>query len=106
MQAKQSAPTPPDLVGKRVRARNGKKLGRIIHCFEESFTMERGFFAPEDFTATYDAILSVSGDEVVLRCNKEDLERAAPPEAWIDGEAPPGNTMILDLEGGQRRADG
>jgi uncharacterized protein (TIGR02271 family) len=52
--------------GMTVRAADGKKLGKVIECAEESFVVEKGLFFPKDYSIRYDQVAEVREDEVYL----------------------------------------
>ena len=58
--------------GMVVRSSDGKKLGRVLACEEESFIVEKGFFFSTDYVARYADVTQTSGDEILLsRAQKE-----------------------------------
>lgn len=74
--------------GMRVYSRDGEKLGSIMSLDEDSFTVEKGFFFPKDFTARYSdvAAVDVTDDAVVLDRAKNDLEpwRQVGYGGWVE----------------------
>lgn len=46
--------------------RDGEKLGRIINLTEDNVHIEKGFFFPRDFVVSYDDIVEVSGDRMII----------------------------------------
>ncbi|MBC7691756.1 MAG: DUF2382 domain-containing protein [Methylotenera sp.] len=52
--------------GMTVITQDGEKLGKIVALDSDSFTVEKGFFFPKDFTARYDDISSADDDQLIL----------------------------------------
>jgi hypothetical protein len=77
--------------GMLVFSRDGERLGRVVHCEETSFLIEKGLFFPKDFVASYDDIAERHGDELILhRTRSELVELSAEP---IREEAPHEQTL-------------
>ena len=83
--------------GMVVRSSDGKKLGRVLACEEESFIVEKGFFFSTDYVARYDDVTQVSGDEIRLsRAQKELTHR----EHVFMREGGLGESFTLGMGGG------
>ncbi len=83
--------------GMVVSSSDGKKLGRVLACTEESFIIEKGFFFPTDYVARYDDVADVSGDEIRLSRPEEGLvhgERAVMREGGL------GESFTVGIVGG------
>jgi len=64
--------------GMTVRSADGEKLGTITACGESQFHIEKGFFFPKEYVATYDDVIDFREGDVYLRGNLESLS------AWKD----------------------
>jgi hypothetical protein len=83
--------------GMVVRSSDGKKLGRVMACEEESFIVEKGFFFSTDYVARYDDVTQTSGDEIRLsRAQKELTHR----ERVFMREGGLGESFTLGMGGG------
>lgn len=83
--------------GMVVRSSDGKKLGRVLACEEESFIVEKGFFFSTDYVARYDDVTQASGDEIRLsRAQKELTHR----EHVFMREGGLGESFTLGMGGG------
>ena len=83
--------------GMVVRSSDGKKLGRVLACEEESFIVEKGFFFSTDYVARYDDVTYTSGDEIRLsRAQKELMHR----ERVFVREGGLGESFTLGMGGG------
>jgi uncharacterized protein (TIGR02271 family) len=62
--------------GMTVYSAEGDKLGKVILCDANSFTIEKGFFFPKDYIARYEDIAAANfdDDELRLRLTKDDFE--------------------------------
>lgn len=45
---------------------DGEKLGKVINLDEDRVYIEKGFFFPRDFIVSYDDIVDVSGDRIII----------------------------------------
>jgi uncharacterized protein (TIGR02271 family) len=46
---------------------DGEKLGKVVEMYDDSLTIEKGFFFPKDFTVRYDDVKDVKGDTLILK---------------------------------------
>jgi uncharacterized protein (TIGR02271 family) len=71
-----------------VRSTDGEKLGKVIACEADRFFIEKGFFFPKDYLARYEDVVTVSGDDVLLRQSGAELrgEAAGGPAAAPESE--------------------
>jgi len=74
--------------GMSVYSQDGEKLGKVIAMDEDSFTVEKGFFFPKDFTARYDDIVDVRDGDLILNSGLSDLNawRNENYSGWNDYE--------------------
>jgi len=84
--------------GMIVRSLDGEKLGKIVRCGEEEFIIEKGFFFPKDYAASYANVDDIREGEVYLAGRREDLQpftaerqeetrtERATDQAWATGE--------------------
>ena len=84
--------------GMTVYSSDGEKLGRVISCDADGFTVEKGFFFPKEHYARYDAVGSVQGDEAWLTQAKSMLGDSS-REGWT------GTTTTAATAGGLGAAD-
>lgn len=69
----------PEIMGMKVRSRDGAKLGKVVATGNKVFTIEKGIFFTDEYLASYDDIESTSDGEVRLRLGKDELlAREAP----------------------------
>jgi hypothetical protein len=80
-----------------VRGPDGKKLGRVLACREESFVVEKGFFFAVDYVAHYEDVTDVSGGEIQLARPREELPRV---EHAFTREGALGESFTLGVGGG------
>jgi uncharacterized protein (TIGR02271 family) len=59
--------------GTVVRSADGEKLGKVVSCEQESFTIEKGLFFRKDYLARYEDIASIDEGEIRLTRNRDDL---------------------------------
>jgi uncharacterized protein (TIGR02271 family) len=91
---------------------DGEKLGVIERIDEDNLTIEKGWFFRKDFLISYDDIMDVREDQIILRHTRDELEagraeyenrefgfRGAETEVTQYGQGPE------DLGYGQRRED-
>ena len=57
-----------------VRSTDGEKLGAVIFCGENAFTVEKGLFFPKDFTFHYEDIQALQNGELIVTQAVENLE--------------------------------
>jgi uncharacterized protein (TIGR02271 family) len=61
--------------GMTVWSSDGERLGKIVACDDRSFEIEKGFFFPKEYIATYDEVSELRGDgDVLLARTKDELE--------------------------------
>ncbi len=69
----------PEIMGMKVRSRDGAKLGKVVATGNKVFTIEKGIFFTDEYLASYDDIESTGDGEVRLRLGKDELlAREAP----------------------------
>jgi uncharacterized protein (TIGR02271 family) len=57
--------------GMTVFSSDGEKLGKVQACGGSTFTIEKGFFFPKDYTARYDEVADVNVDAIRLATTKD-----------------------------------
>ena len=72
--------TNPQFVeGLAVYSKDGEHLGKIVSMDELSFTIEKGFFFPKEFSARYEDVQSIRDGSVQLNESKETLSNWRDP---------------------------
>jgi uncharacterized protein (TIGR02271 family) len=61
--------------GMEVRTRDDEKLGKIVRCGEADFEIEKGFFFPKEYLASFDDVHEVREDVVILAISADELKR-------------------------------
>lgn len=51
--------------GMHVRTRDGQKLGKVLAINDDNFIIEKGLLFKKDYTASFDRIEEVAGDEII-----------------------------------------
>jgi len=58
----------PNVKGEMIAyTRDGEKLGRVTTLNEDNVNIEKGFFFPRDFVVSYDDIVEVRGNEMIIK---------------------------------------
>jgi uncharacterized protein (TIGR02271 family) len=57
--------------GMIVRSSDGEKLGKVVACQADGFIVEKGFFFPKDYFATFENVVDVRGDEIYLDMTRD-----------------------------------
>jgi hypothetical protein len=85
--------------GMKVQSADGKSLGKVVSCGDASFLIEKGFFFPKDYTAGYESVAQIDGDQVWLAVSAEAL--MAGPSAPVAGVASPRPAEAGALQSGR-----
>jgi hypothetical protein len=83
--------------GDRVRDAHGRSVGKVVSCEGDRFRVRRGLIFPDYYNIPYPAVAEVRPGEVYLRDQMPEAEE--PPESWVGGETPPGDTLVRILGG-------
>lgn len=70
--------------GMKVHASDGGNLGKVVMMNEENFIIEKGFFFPKEYTASYDQIDDIRDDEIWLRESGTELREGAAAAGTTD----------------------
>jgi uncharacterized protein (TIGR02271 family) len=87
--------------GMTVRSADGDKLGTIVGIYDGRIEIEKGIFFPKEYTASFDQLDEVSGDDVYLNWGTHlvesrydelygagSYEKETADEEWMDYERP------------------
>ncbi|WP_234945272.1 YsnF/AvaK domain-containing protein [Anaeromyxobacter sp. Fw109-5] len=66
---------------------DGERLGKVLSCEASTFTIEKGFFFPKDYVASYDDVAAVTGDDIRLAITKETFTRMRESGAYEYGRS-------------------
>jgi uncharacterized protein (TIGR02271 family) len=67
MHREQFLKTHPNVKGEMVAyTRDGEKLGKVTTLNDDNVNIEKGFFFPRDFVVSYDDIVEVKGNEIII----------------------------------------
>src|SRR3954471_19103673 len=73
--------------GMTVHSADGEKLGKVVSCGADTFTIEKGLFFPKEYEATYDAVREIHEGDIVLNLSKDELiSGRTEPERMETGE--------------------
>lgn len=77
--------------GMVVVSADGEKLGKVTRIHEHGFEIEKGLLFRTERDARFGDVMDVRGDDIFLRCTKEELESRDETEAYqpISGTAEP-----------------
>ncbi len=82
--------------GVTVRSRDGRKLGKVAACGEETFIVEKGFFFRSEHVAYYDDVDEIRDGEIYLAHSKAEL--ASPGGAFPVDSSEESKRPVLERE--------
>lgn len=60
--------------GQTVYTRDGHKLGKVIRCSDRVFEIEKGYFFPKEYVASYEEIRELKDDRITLTSTRDEIQ--------------------------------